>query len=55
VYKRQFDVDYDLKLKATTQIKFVNGVPMQADFNLHALYKDLDRLVLFIELVVILV
>ena len=35
-----FDVDYDLKLKATTQIKFVNGVPMQADFNLHALYKD---------------
>jgi len=30
----------DLKLKPTTQVKFVNGTPMQADFNLHLIYKD---------------
>lgn len=30
----------DIKLKPTTQIKIANGVPIQADFNLHAIYLD---------------
>lgn len=34
------NVNDDLKLKPTTQVKFVNGAAMQADFNLHLLYKD---------------
>ncbi len=35
-----FDLSNDLKLKPTTQVKFVNGAAMQADVNLHLIYKD---------------
>jgi type IX secretion system PorP/SprF family membrane protein len=35
-----FDLSDDLKLKSTTQVKFVNGAAMQADLNMHLLYKD---------------
>lgn len=35
-----FEINDDLKLKPTTQVKFVNGVAMQADLNLHLIYKD---------------
>lgn len=38
------DISNDIKLKPTTQIKFINGVPMQADFNLHAFYKNLGSI-----------
>ncbi len=34
------DVSDDVKLKPTTQIKFINGIPVQMDLNLHAFYKD---------------
>lgn len=34
------DVSDDIKLKPTTQVKMVSGAQMQADFNLHLLYKD---------------
>ncbi len=35
------DVNDDIKLKPTTQIKAaMGGMPIQADFNLHAIYKD---------------
>jgi type IX secretion system PorP/SprF family membrane protein len=30
----------DLKIKPTTQVKIANGVPVQADLNLHAIYLD---------------
>jgi type IX secretion system PorP/SprF family membrane protein len=35
-----FEINDDLKLKPTTQVKFVNGAAMQADLNLHLIYKD---------------
>lgn len=35
-----FEINDDVKLKPTTQVKFVNGAPMQADLNLHLFYKD---------------
>ena len=35
------DVNDDIKLKPTTQVKVaMGGMPIQADFNLHAIYKD---------------
>jgi type IX secretion system PorP/SprF family membrane protein len=34
------DLTRDVKLKPTTQVKFVNGTPMQLDMNLHLFYKD---------------
>lgn len=34
------DAGTDLKIKPTTQIKFTNGAPVLADFNVHAIYKD---------------
>ena len=34
------DVSDEIKLKPTTQVKMVSGAQMQADFNLHLLYKD---------------
>jgi len=35
-----FEINDDLKLKPTTQVKFVNGAARQADLNLHLIYKD---------------
>jgi type IX secretion system PorP/SprF family membrane protein len=34
------DAGPDWKVKPTTQIKIANGVPVEADFNLHAIYMD---------------
>ncbi len=34
------DVNTDVKLKPTTQIKMVQGAPMQVDLNLHLIYLD---------------
>ena len=34
------DVNTDVKLKPTTQIKMVQGAPMQIDFNMHLIYLD---------------
>jgi type IX secretion system PorP/SprF family membrane protein len=34
------DAGTDLKIKPTTQIKFTDGAPVLADFNVHAIYKD---------------
>jgi type IX secretion system PorP/SprF family membrane protein len=34
------EVSSDFKLKPTTQIKLAQGMPMQVDLNLHAIYQD---------------
>lgn len=34
------EVNSDWKIKPTTQIKMVQGAPIQADLNVHAIYKD---------------
>jgi type IX secretion system PorP/SprF family membrane protein len=34
------DVNDDVKLKPTTQVKVGSGIPVQVDINLHAIYKD---------------
>jgi type IX secretion system PorP/SprF family membrane protein len=34
------DVNDDVKLKPTTQVKVGYGIPVQVDINLHAIYKD---------------
>jgi type IX secretion system PorP/SprF family membrane protein len=39
-----FDMNDRVKLKPTTQIKIVNGVPVQADLNLHAIFDDVFSL-----------
>ncbi len=35
-----FDVNSDLKIKPTTQIKIAEGAPVQVDLNVHAIYMD---------------
>ncbi len=41
------DVSDDIKIKPTTQLKFAQGMPMQLDINVHAIYQDNYSLGLF--------
>jgi hypothetical protein len=34
------EVNSDWKIKPTTQVKMTQGVPLQVDLNVHAIYKD---------------
>jgi len=44
------DVSEDIKIKPTTQIKMAQGMPMQIDLNVHAIYQDNYSLGLFYRL-----